>query len=64
MFFGHGLEKTKNLKVFCFLDKLMVKIKELWRFCFFALVVFTCLLKICPKTKKDLSFLSFLPYFK
>ena len=28
-------------------------------FWFFAWMVFTCLLKICPKTKKDLSFFGF-----
>ena len=70
VFFGHDLEKTKKTQgFFGFLDKLMVK--ELWNtkkiqvfFWFFAWIVATCLLKICPKTKKDLSFFGFLPYFK
>ena len=59
----------KNQGFFGFLDKLMVK--ELWKtkkklrsFLVFAWIVVTCLLKICPKTKKDLSFFGFLAYFK
>ena len=63
------LKKPKKIKVFLgFLDKLMVK--ELWKskkiqafFWFFALIVVTCLLKICPKTKKDLSFFGFSQFF-
>ena len=62
-------KKLKKLKVFFgFLDKLMVK--ELWKtkknsglFCFFAWIVVTCLLKICPKTKKDLNFFGFSQFF-
>ena len=48
-FFGHDLEKTKKTQgFFVFLDKLMVK-----------RIVVTCLLKICPKTKKRRVFLVF-----
>ena len=62
VFFCGDLEQTKKSQGFCFLDKSMVK--ELWKnkkthvFCFVAWIVFTCLLKICPKThpKKKLSF--------
>ena len=69
-FFGHDLEKTKKIQgFFGFLDKLMVK--ELWKtqknlkpkkfrfFLFFLGIVVTCLLKICPKTKKTWVFLVF-----
>ena len=51
------LKKLKNSRFFGFLDKLMVK--DLWKtkktqvfFVFFAWIVFTCLLKICPKNQK------------
>ena len=68
-FFGHDLEKNKKTQgFFGFLDKLMVK--ELWKtkknsglFWFFAWIVVTCLLKICRKTKKDLSFFGFSQFF-
>ena len=64
------LKKLKKLKAFfCFLKELLLEVRQKKQknsglFWFFAWVVVTCLLEICPKTKKDLSFFGFLPYFK
>ena len=63
------LKKLKKLKVFWFFEGTLTwskakNQKNSALFWFFAWIVVTCLLEICPKTKKDLSFFGFLPYFK
>ena len=61
--------KKKTQGFFGFLKELLLEVRQKNKknsglFWFFAWVVVTCLLEICPKTKKDLSFFGFLPYFK